>query len=191
MNIPDSEVVPAQRHLAPPPVPSIGDGETHGQFETDASGRTRADLYGTLAARDGGHLCVAPRVLEEVGTERPRTSTGQQWIWYPPGDGFAVPYLPTRCRGVALSGLPVRRYAVIRPVYRRMAPDGPSGWSSRPAAGAPALPPVNEQDGPLTVHRPKASGHDRPAQLLVRAWLGRRLPAMGRWLTATGGVTPA
>ena len=32
---------------------------------------------------------------------------GQKWIWYPPGHGFAVPYLPDPlAAGAALSGLP-------------------------------------------------------------------------------------
>jgi len=187
-DIPDSEVVPAQRHLAPPGT-SIEMAETHGQFD-DASGRTRADLYGTLAARDGVTY-ASPAVLEELhGTAE--DIDGQQWIWYPPGYGFAVPYLPDPlAAGVALSGLPgAGATAVIVPFT--------GGWPARRAirlvveagSGAPALPPVNEQDGPLTVHAPKASVTTaRLSSWFEPGSLG--VFQLWAWLTATGGVTPA
>jgi hypothetical protein len=187
-NIPDAVVTPAQRHLAPPSV-SIEMAEALGQFD-DASGRTRTDLYGTLAARDGLSFS-SPSVLKEFGGTVEDVD-GQEWIWYPPGHGFAVPYLPDPLgAGTALAGLPgAGGNRVIVPFT--------GGWPARRSirlvvkagSGAPVPPPPGAQDGALTVHAPKAS----VTTALLSSWFepgSLHFFQLWSWMTAAGVVLPA
>jgi hypothetical protein len=148
-DIPDSSVVPTQRHLAPPPM-SVLMAEEHGLLDA-STGLPNPSTYSMLAARDGQNFS---------GGSADPNARGQ--LYYPTDD-VGVPYLPdVLARKAALNGLPGTAGSTAATLisFASTAGPWPNARSFRlklTAGSAAPVPPSTADGSALTVSLPKGT----------------------------------